>query len=100
MRIINILFLTFYSLVNTVYAATDEELKIIKEIRDSYKNDKPRSKLSQAEHERYDFHYFNFGATGRAAGISEEALLTISDNKRDKERVREGIKYYDQNYGK
>ena len=98
MRIISVLFsiLFFSFLVNTVYAVTNEELAMIKHIRDTYKNDKPRSQLSQEEHKRYDFHYFNFGATGRAAGISVEALLMISDNERDKEYIKEGIKYYDE----
>ena len=100
MRIISILFLAFCCLVNTVYAVTNEEITMVKKIRDSYKNDKPRSILSPEEHERYDFHYFNFGATGRAAGISVEALLMISDNKRDQEYIQEGIKYYDEEYGK
>ena len=79
---------------------TTQELEMVFAIRKSYEKNPPCSQLSGKQQKNCDIHYFNYGATGRATGISVTALLKVSDNPHDKEMIKYGINYYDMQYGK
>ena len=79
---------------------TTQELEMVFAVRKSYEKNPPCSQLTNKQQKHCDIYYFNYGATGRAAGISVTALLKVSDNPHDKKMIKYGINYYDMQYGK
>jgi hypothetical protein len=79
---------------------TTQELEMVFAVRKSYEKNPPCSQLRNKQQKHCDIHYFNYGATGRAADISVTALLKVSDNPEDRKMIKYGINYYDMQYGK
>ena len=70
-----------------------QEIDLVNKLRDDYKNDPPRSQLTPEQQNNRNFHYYNLGAVGSAAGMSKLMLLKISDDPTDQEYIRNGIDY-------